>query len=321
MVDDQNLTTLTSTIHNNPGGISLIDYLCQRFPYKNQEAWLEAIAAGQIVVNGTVTDASHPLKVRDTVSYTSIRKEPPVNTEITTIFEDEYLLVVNKPAPLSVHSNGIFISNTLIHLLRKKTNNMDLSLCHRIDRETTGILVLAKDRKLTAQVMAKFEEANVEKKYLAVTRGQVDFQEKKIHGWMGPKTTSLIQIRQELIHENKEGYKESSTRIKLQKQLNGYSLVECELLSGRSNQIRVHLEATGFPIVGDKLYGRKDEEFLTYLDSFKKFGDLTGGSNYEHPRHLLHAWKLTLNHPVTDKRISWDAPIPNDMQEFIERNT
>lgn len=311
------LTTLTSTIHNNPGGISLIEYLCERFQYKNKTAWLDAIAAGQVVVNGQNTIPSHILKYKDQVSYTSLRTEPPVNTDIATIFEDDHLLIVNKPAPLSVHSNGIFISNTLINLLRQKHNNEDLSLCHRLDRETTGVLVLAKDRKLTAQVMAKFEESTVEKKYLAVTRGEINFQEKMIRGWMGPKPNSLIQIRQELIQEFKEGYKESSTRFTLSKKLKDHSLVECELLSGRSNQIRLHLEAAGYPIVGDKLYGREDEQFLNYLDNFKKYGDLTGGDQYDHPRHLLHAWKLSLNHPVTEQRMHWEAPIHADMAKFI----
>ncbi|MEZ4846095.1 MAG: pseudouridine synthase [Bdellovibrionota bacterium] len=89
------------------------------------------------------------MKLKDQISYTSERSEPPVATNIQTIFEDEHLLVVNKPAPLPVHAQGVFILHTLIYMLRQKTNNQDLGLGHRLDRETTGIIVLAKHRELT----------------------------------------------------------------------------------------------------------------------------------------------------------------------------
>ncbi len=315
----ENLTTLTSIVHNNPAGMSLLDYLCKRFPYKTESGWVESINAGQVVINGKITTPDQNLVFKDTVSYTSQRNEPAVATDIETLFEDEHILVVNKPAPLPVHADGIFIINTLIYIIRQRTGNQNLSLGHRLDRDTTGILVLAKDKKLTTKLMAKFEEATTEKWYLAVARGEADFQEKLIRGWMGPKATSQIRIRQHLLDQKTEGYKESATRFLLQEHLKNYSLLACEMLSGRTNQIRVHLEAAGFPLAGDKLYGRTDEEFLRYLNHFKKIGTMNDGSE-EHPRHLLHAWKLSMNHPVTGVRMEWQAPMPNDMREFIKQN-
>ncbi len=313
-------TTLTSKIHNNPGGVSLIDYLCNRFPYKNRDAWLNAIIEGKVVINGKATTPDQALKLKDSVSYTSQRTEPVVATDIETLFEDDYILVVNKPAPLPVHAQGVFIINTLIHILRQRTGNPDLSLGHRLDRETTGILVLAKDRSFTGKLMAAFEEPETKKWYLAVARGEVDFKEKLVSGWIGPRHNSVIGRRWELTENKIEGYKESATRFFLQQTLRGYSLLACELLSGRTNQIRVHLEAAGFPVAGDKLYGRPDEEYLNYLCHLEKRGDLGGGGNWEHPRQLLHSWKLSINHPVTDEKMHWEAPLPKDMHEFLEIN-
>jgi RluA family pseudouridine synthase len=317
---DQTLTTLTSTIHNNPKGASLLDYLCNRFPYKNRSGWTDAITNGQVVINDKLSLPDQILKLKDSVSYTSQRHEPAVATDIQTIFEDEYIMVVNKPSPLPVHSQGAFIINTLIYILRQRTGNEDLGLGHRLDRETSGVLVLAKDRKLTGKLMARFEEANVEKWYLAVTRGVVDFEEKFVSGWMGDKPNSLIGMRKELVDKKTEGYQESSTRFFLQEHFKNQSLLACELLSGRTNQIRVHLESIGFSIVGDKMYGRSDQEYLDYLEHLEKRGDLGGGGNWDHPRQLLHSWKLSMNHPVTNERINFEAPMPKDMKEFMEKN-
>jgi RluA family pseudouridine synthase len=314
------LTTLTSTMHNNPKGISLLDYLCDRFPYKNRSEWIEAITQGFVVINGEKTTPTQPLKLKDQISYTSQRNEPEVATNIDIIFEDEHLMVVNKPAPLPVHAQGVFIIHTLIHILRTRTANPNLGLGHRLDRETTGILVLAKDRSLTGKLMARFEDSKVEKWYLAVTRGEVDFKEKLIHGWMGTKPTSQIGMRKELLSEKIEGYQESSTRFFLKENLKGHSLLACELLTGRTNQIRVHLEAAGFPVVGDKMYGRDDSEYLNYLRHLENRGDLGGGGNWEHPRQLLHSWKLSMNHPITNEKMNWEAPMPEDMQLYIKKN-
>jgi RluA family pseudouridine synthase len=314
------LTTLTSTIHNNPDGISLLDYLCKRFSYKTRESWIEAIADGYVVINGEKTTPDQVLKLKDQISYTSERNEPPVATDIQTIFEDEHLLVVNKPAPLPVHAQGVFILHTLIHMLRQKTNNPDLGLGHRLDRETTGIIVLAKQRELTGRLMARIEDPKADKSYLAVVRGEVDFEEKLVEGWMGPSYNSLINRRWELVQEPRENYKQSATKFILKKKLKGSSLLEGQLHSGRTNQIRVHLEAAGYPIVGDKLYGRKDEEYLNYLKHLEKRGAMDGGGDWDHPRQLLHSWRLAIHHPVSNEWVDFEAPMPEDMKTYIENN-
>lgn len=310
--------TLTSKIKIQMAGISLLEYLCKRFPYKTKDAWIEDIHVGRVVINEQKSNPQQCLKYQDEVSYTSVRHEPAVATNIETIYEDQYILVVNKPAPLPVHAQGVFILNTLIFMLRQKSGNQNLGLGHRLDRETTGIIVLAKQRELTGRLMARLEDPKAEKTYLTVVRGEVDFEEKLIQGWMGPSYNSTINRRWELVQQQRENYKYSATKFVLKRKLKGASLLEGQLHSGRTNQIRVHLESAGYPIVGDKLYGRKDEEYLNYLRHLEKRGPMDGGGDWDHPRQLLHSWKLSINHPVSNEHVHFEAPIPVDMQDYID---
>jgi RluA family pseudouridine synthase len=313
-------TTLSSLVKQELHGRSLLDYLYERFPYKNREAWMAEIQAHRLTVNGKPGRPRTKLAKGDKVSYTSLRREPEVARDIKTVFEDEHLLVVDKPAPLSVHADGVFITNTLINILRQQSGNPDLSLGHRLDRETSGLLVLAKQRALTSKLMARFEESGVEKWYLAVVKGVPTWTEQLVRGWMAPKKDSEISIRQWLSPEKIEGGKESTTRFVLKEKLNGYALVACQPLTGRTNQIRVHLEAAGFPIVGDKLYGRTDQEFVDFITAAKKNNAQTVAGPWEHPRHLLHAWKLRLRHPVTEEPMSWESGMREDMEAFVKKN-
>ena len=300
-------------------GKNLIDYLCARFPYKDRAAWMEEIKAGHLTVNDKQPNPKERLGKGAKVSYTSQRNEPTVNREIPTLWEDEHLLVVNKPAPLPVHSDGVFITNTLINILRERTKNPELGLGHRLDRETSGVLVLAKTRPLVAKVMAAFDDTSLEKWYLAVARGHADFTEKMVRGGMGKAIDSYIDLRQKMFPSGTAGTKDSITRFMVREQLKDYVLLACNPLTGRTNQIRVHLEELGLPLAGDKLYGRTDDQYMEFVAHVKAGGDQGMVGKIEHPRHLLHAWKLSLRHPVTGERMTWEAPMPKDMEEFVRK--
>ena len=308
-------TVLSSTVKAGQAHLGLLDYLCQRFPYRDRDGWKAEIDQHRLTVNGKQGRPSTPLGKGAVVSYTSIRKEPEVARDIATLFEDEHLLVVDKPAPLPVHADGVFITNTLINILREKTKNADLSLGHRLDRETSGVLVLAKTRRLTATLMRCFEDSGVQKHYLAIVHGEVPWKEKDVKGWMSPKTDSTVSVRQWLSPTKTAEGKDSFTRFMLKEKLKGFSLLTCQPLTGRTNQIRVHLDDAGFPIVGDKLYGKTDQEFIDYVAEMKKGSGQKPG---EAPRHFLHAWRLGLRHPVTGAQMLWEAPLRGDMLKFIE---
>jgi RluA family pseudouridine synthase len=313
-------TTLTSQVGKDFDQRSLLDYLCGRFRYRDRTGWEGELALGRLMVNGKPATGATRVRLKDSVSYTAPRREPEVAREIPTLWEDEALLVVAKPAPLPVHSDGVFITNTAINILRERTGNSQLSLGHRLDRETSGVLVLVKQKRLTANVMAAFDSQDVEKQYLAVARGEAGFQETLLRGWMDRDPNSQLDLRQKLFPTATPQGKDSATRFLLKQKLKGYSLLQCQPLTGRTNQIRVHLEALGLPLAGDKLYGRTDAFYLGFIKHVKAGGGQDYAGQVEHPRHLLHAWRLSLRHPLSGERMTWEAPIPLDMQGFIEKH-
>jgi len=312
--------TLSSTVGPDYGNKSLLDYLCGRFRYRDRAAWLVELAQGRLMVNGHPAQGHTRLRAKDLVSYTAPRTEPAVATDMPVLWEDEHILVVNKPAPLPVHSDGVFITNTAINLLRQRTGNLGLGLGHRLDRETSGVLVLAKTKPMIAKIMAAFDDSAVEKQYIAVARGNADFKETLLRGGMGPVAGSQLGLRQQVFPQGAPGTKDSATRFLLRENLKGFCVLLCQPLTGRTNQIRVHLEHLKLPIAGDKLYGRTDAFYIDFIKHVKAGGTQDFEGKVEHPRHLLHAWKLGLRHPITGEAMKWEAPMPKDMEEFIEKN-
>ncbi|MES2202652.1 MAG: pseudouridine synthase, partial [candidate division FCPU426 bacterium] len=131
---------------------------------------------------------------------------------------------------------------------------------------------------------------------------------------------SQISIRWKLFPEGTPDTKPSRTRFKVLERLKGYTLLECFPLTGRTNQIRVHLENAGLPLAGDKLYGRSDEQFLEFLRFVKAGGDSRFDGRYECERHMLHAASLEFEHPITQEPVKVEAPTPPDMLAFIEKH-
>lgn len=313
-------TTLTSVVNKDYDQKTLMDYLCGRFRYRTREGWDAELKLQRLMINGKPALGHHKVHFKDSVSYTAPRSEPEVNRDIRTLYEDEDLLVVNKPAPLPVHSDGVFITNTLINILREQTHNSELGLGHRLDRETSGVMVLAKKRPLISKIMAAFDDSAVEKQYLAVARGEADFKEQLLRGWMDKDPDSKLDLRQKLYPTATPTGKDSATRFLVKETLKGFTLLLCQPLTGRTNQIRVHLESLGLPLAGDKLYGRTDDFYIDFIKHVKAGGGQDFAGRVEHPRHLLHAWKLSLRHPVSGERMTWEAPLPADMDEFLTQH-
>lgn len=299
----KNLITLTSTVPNQYAGKSLLEYLVERYPYKKLEVWQAEIMAGKFTVNDSFR-IDRVLKKDDRVCYTTQHQEPWVNKLVSIIYEDDDFLFVNKPAPLPSHAQGSFIKNNLINLVREERPDLTLFLGHRLDMETSGVMVLAKSKKILSVLMPMFERGDIKKKYVAIVQGVPDKDEFIVSGGMAKDPDSQVSIRWRLFPEATPNTKSSCTHFKVLQRLNRCAVLECVPLTGRTSQIRVHLDSMGLPLLGDKLYGKRDDEFLYFLKQVKFVTELP------YSPHCLHASSLEFHHPVTGALLSVEADLP-----------
>jgi 23S rRNA pseudouridine1911/1915/1917 synthase len=158
----------------------------------------------------------------------------------------------------------------------------------------------------------------VAKEYLAVVRGRVERDAFEVSGTFGRDPASQITIRQAAVPPGTAYAKHAVTLFERARDLRDATVLRCVPKTGRTNQIRVHLNHIGHPVIGDKLYGRSDEEFLAYIRHVKAGGDPAWPGHTDAPRHLLHAAKLSFDHPVTGERVTFECPPPPDMVDWIE---
>jgi 23S rRNA pseudouridine1911/1915/1917 synthase len=257
--------------------------------------------------------------------------ENPVPTLVPVLYEDEHILAVDKPALLPVHPSARYHKNTLIKVLQRNRPGEWLSLGHRLDRETSGVILIAKSPACDRALKHAFEDrAGIEKTYLAITWGVPDagdgaraFRfERSVE--LDPTHSTRVKMRlgatDDALYAATRFAVEATRRTAPLAPRPGavnaerlYARVRCELETGRQHQIRLHLAALGAPIVGDKLYGPDDTCFARGADGQLTDVDL---ALLELPRHALHAWRLSLTHPVTGAPLAIEAPPPPDLETF-----
>jgi len=241
--------------------------------------------------------------------------ETPVPTELPVLYEDGHLLAIAKPAGLPVHPTARYHWNTVIKLLSLQRPEQTFTLAHRLDRETSGVLLLARTREADRGIKKQLQErASVEKRYLALTWGAPAEDELRVDLPLELDPTSRLRVRMRVASA---GGLAAATRFRVLGRAAGggrsYAVVQCDLESGRQHQIRVHLAALGCPIVGDKLYGPDPELFARGADDTLSEADRRV---LEIDRHALHAARLAFDHPITGERIAIEAPLPPDLVAF-----
>ncbi len=292
---------------------TLLEFLSKRFSYHNPDEWRERIQEGKVKVNGLTPSEGQPLRPGDEVAYTTQSwEEPEVNPNYRVVFEDETVLVISKPAPLPVHAIGAYFQNTLMHLLRRdRPEAQNYHLVHRLDSETSGLLLLAKDKGLVALYQKEWDE-RVKKSYKAIVFGMFDESPIRLEASIGSKVGSSIRMK---LAVNGDGGHPAVTEFKLLEKRGKFSMVEARLLTGRTHQIRVHLEHLGYPIVGDKIYSGNDEVFPYFhengWDDWVKNRVLL-------PRQALHAFRLEFTHLKTCDKMVFEDPLPDDLSQFWE---
>ena len=243
-------------------------------------------------------------------------KHSAENIDLNIIFEDEDLIVINKPPNLVMHPAPGNESGTLVNALMHYTNNQLSNLddnsrpgiVHRLDKDTSGILVVAKNNNVHINLAEQFKEHTISRRYKAIVWGTPDNQ--SIEGYIERNKKN----RKKMSLNNKGFGKYSKTDIKLEKTFGIASLVDCHLHTGRTHQIRLHLTSKNSPIIGDKIYGKsKINQFGKDKNTFNKFMIL---KNFE--RQALHAYHLGFDHPTSKKRMNFDIEIPEDFKNLIE---
>lgn len=262
---------------------------------------------GCVLVNGEVAKARDKVREGDVIEIDVPDAEPldaqPENIPLDIVFEDDQLLVINKPQGMVVHPGAGNHSGTLVNALLYHCGD-SLSgiggvarpgIVHRIDKETSGLLLVAKTdlahNSLSEQIKAK----TAAREYVCLTDGNMTILKGKIDAPIGRHPA--IRTKMAVTAKNS---KNAVTHFEVKEQLDGASLVECKLETGRTHQIRVHLAYIGFPLLGDNVYGAKSNPF-----------GLTG--------QALHAYKIGFNHPVTGDRMEFTADPPEYFTELIEK--
>jgi 23S rRNA pseudouridine1911/1915/1917 synthase len=241
---------------------------------------------------------------------------------LPVVYEDEHLLVVDKPPLMAVHPTARHHSVTVIKQLEARNPDQFYSLIHRLDRETSGILLCGKTRDADRAFKRYIEDRSI-----AAARGPAEGHEPRLVQktylaitW-GVPAEGVIDLPLERDADNPlrvkmkvhRGGLESRTRVTVLERIQGYALVSCELLTGRQHQIRIHLSAVGCPIVGDKLYGPDERILARAADRELTEEDQ---ARLELPRHALHAHRYRLPHAVTGQDLDLVAPLPADLADF-----
>ncbi len=219
------------------------------------------------------------------------------------IFEDEHLLVVNKPAGWNTHAPGPHAGEGIYDWLRhRKPRWATLAILHRLDKETSGCLVVAKNDETHLALSAQFAKRQVEKIYNAIVCGELARESGEIRAAIArhPSHRKRMAVRDD------DSGRAAHTSYRVLEKLNSATFVEAQIHTGRTHQIRVHFQFLGHPLAGDETYGARQNKKLT---------ELTG---YEPPRVMLHARELSFIHPRTEKEMCFEAPLPKDFREALK---
>ena len=296
-----------------PGG-RLDTFLRAKFPAASRGALQRLIEQGHVRVDGQITKPTHSPRAGDRVEIHWPDARPaeaqPEEIPLDILFEDKFLLVLNKPAGLVVHPSAGHEEHTLVNaLLHHCAGQLSgiggvarPGIVHRLDKETSGCLVVAKNDETHVALSEQFAGRLVKKVYQAIVCGQIPRAEGEIHAAIARHPTH----RKRMAVQGGDAGRAAHTSWRVLEKLPHATLVEVRIHTGRTHQIRVHFQYLGHPVVGDDTYGAQPNKRLKEL------------ANYAAPRILLHARELTFIHPRTRKPMKFSAPLPADFKHALK---
>jgi 23S rRNA pseudouridine1911/1915/1917 synthase len=303
-------------------------FLMNRIEGATRNKLQQAINAGLILVNNKEVKQNYKVKAYDQIIvYSDLSPESteivPEKMQLNIVHEDEDVLLINKPAGMVVHPGSGNYSGTLLNGVAwyLQTENAAISeavlprfgLVHRIDKNTSGLLVLAKKDTAMRQLAKQFYDHTVRRQYVALVWGDLEKEEGTIVAHVGRNLRHRKLF--EAYPEGDHG-KEAITHYKVLERFNYVTLVQCVLETGRTHQIRVHMKHIGHPLFNDDFYGGDKIVKGTIFSKYKQFVDNCFAIC---PRQALHAKTLGFIHPATEKEIFFDTELPDDMHQVIEK--
>ncbi len=289
------------TIPAELAGLRLDQALARLLPGESRTRLARLIAGGHVRVDGGA--ATPRLKVKSgeavEVALAPRREDSPYVSEpiaLAIVHEDADVLVIDKPAGLVVHPGSGNWSGTMLNALLHHAHELErlarAGIVHRLDKDTSGLLAVARNEPAQLSLVRQLQERSVKRTYLALVRGKVS--------GAGSVETPIGRHR---VHRTRMAVvpdgKPATTHYRVRKAFPAHTLLECELETGRTHQIRVHLASIGHPVEGDPVYGGRGEKLLA--------------------RQALHAWKLAFDHPRSGKRVAFESPLPADFRDLLER--
>jgi 23S rRNA pseudouridine1911/1915/1917 synthase len=303
------MAVLSISIGGEQAGIRLDHLLVQSIPDISRSRIISSIRSGLILVNGEQRKASYKLKAGECVSGTLFEPPPldvsPEDIRFPILFEDSSLLILSKPPGLVVHPGSGNSSGTLVNGLVHHCDSIagvgDVirpGIVHRLDKDTSGVMVVAKNDIVHRQLVDAFKERLVEKEYMALVHGVPSSPSGRISAAIGRHPVN----RQKMTVREVTGKHAISNWRVIQEFGRKYSLVKVRIETGRTHQIRVHMAHLGHPVAGDDLYGPNRNNTLF-------------------PRQMLHSWRIALTHPLTSRHLNIQAPLWDDMNSIVDELT
>jgi len=326
--------------------LRLDSFLKEKFSHRSREQLKKVISSGVVSVKRNQAvgklKPSFQLLAGDKIQVISKRNaEPEVNFDYKVIYEDEALLVINKPGNLPVHPAGSYYFHTLLIHLRTKgftqepKETQQYYLPHRIDKETSGIIVLCKTPEHCANLTHQFASRVPKKRYLAICYGKFNETSFNVNSPMKRAVNSKIRLKMQITNHDDNDALSAQTDFKVLSAGNHFSLVECFPKTGRQHQIRVHLESIGHPIVGDKLYSLPESEAVLFYEIPQEKYQLKDKDNpyvlaprmvkpQIHKklilqRQALHASEIEFKHPISGETVKFKADLADDLKKHLQK--
>ncbi|MFQ3548871.1 MAG: RluA family pseudouridine synthase [Armatimonadota bacterium] len=301
-------------------------YLSSKIDNLSRSAVQKLIDSGNVLVNNKIQKCGYKIQLSDVIKVTIPPPQPsdiaPQDIPIDVVFEDDYIMVINKSKGMTVHPAPGSPDQTLVNAVLAHSDSLSSvggverpGIVHRLDKDTSGLIVVAKTDKSHQSLQEQIQKREVERLYKALVWGAVKFKNAVVDAPIGrhPVNRQKMAVIEDI---EKHKAKEAKTYLTLLTKYDHFSLLEAKLDTGRTHQIRVHCSFIGHPVVGDATYGglkkpipndysKKDQRDFSIL-----LENLNG--------QALHAFSLSFNHPYTNERMSFSAPIPKDMQNMLD---